>query len=1087
MYKNALKGGIRTAKQAWKFRNELGKLNLDLAKANSDFEQHLCEAATVTTSSTTTTTNNPGPTPAQANCNLEPAWLRSLGRRCQCLRRALTNTKTNNTLTTNARCRLPQRPVLPVDKHFVRHLRAETCHLNTLVSSKQFVKVQKQFYRDYSTVSLGAPLKNSDAPLLGDLCSRYRAILEHTSADVVGEDKEARGAAGDARFIHNCCTRHAEAGGGAGAGGRKMAASKEEFKRLPSNVVPKHYELMLQPDLTAFSFTGKTIVQISVTEPTTSITLNALDISIDSAEFHYECEKLKANCINYSKENETAVLQFTEEIPAGVDGVLYMTFTGELNDKMKGFYRSKYFTASGVERYAGVTQFEATDARRCFPCWDEPAIKATFDITLTVPKDRVALSNMPVLKEDALAGNLKRVRFDRTPIMSTYLVAVVVGEYDYVEGKSEDGVIVRVFTPVGKKEQGQFALEVATKVLPYYKSYFNIAYPLPKMDLIAISDFSAGAMENWGLVTYRETFVLVDPKNTSLMRKQSIALTVGHEIAHQWFGNLVTMEWWTHLWLNEGYASFVEFLCVHHLFPEYDIWTQFVTDMYTRALELDSLKNSHPIEVPVGHPSEIDEIFDEISYNKGASVIRMLHDYIGEDDFRKGMNLYLTRHQYGNTSTEDLWQALQEVSSKNVGAVMSSWTKLKGFPVISVESEQKSETQCLLRLTQSKFTADGSKADKDCIWTVPISVSTAVNPTQIAKTFLLDKPSMEVVLDGVSESDWIKINPGTVGYYRTRYSQPMLDKLLPAVENNVLPPLDRLGLIDDMFAMVQSGQASTVEVLKLVGSYCNENNYTVWTAITNSLANLHVLISHTDLMDDFNAFGRILYEPVAARLGWEPRENENHLDTLLRSLVLSRLVSFRSPEIIEEARKRFRSHVNGTKPLPADLRSACYKAVLQDGNEAIFDEMLTLYRNTDLHEEQDRISRALGCIGDVKLLRRVIDFAMSGEVRAQDSVFVIVAVAVNPHGRDMAWEFFKENHKLLLEQYQSGFLLTRLIKYLIENFASEERAREVEEFFKNNLIPGCERTVSQAVETIRLNAAWLERDLAELTKYLKNE
>lgn len=275
---------------------------------------------------------------------------------------------------------------------------------------------------------------------------------------------------------------------------------------------------------------------MQVIETTTNITLHALDITIDSAEFHYECEKLKPDTINYSKENETASLKFSEEIPAGAAGVLYLTFTGELNDKMKGFYRSKYFTASGEERYAGVTQFEATDARRCFPCWDEPAIKATFDITLTVPKDRVALSNMPVLKEDALPGDLKRIRFDRTPVMSTYLVACVVGEYDYVEGKSEDGVIVRVFTPVGKREQGQFALDVATKVLPYYKSYFNIAYPLPKMDLIAISDFSAGAMENWGLVTYRETFVLVDPKNTSLMRKQSIALTVGHEIAHQWFG-----------------------------------------------------------------------------------------------------------------------------------------------------------------------------------------------------------------------------------------------------------------------------------------------------------------------------------------------------------------------------------------------------------------------------------------------------------------------------------------------------------------------------------------------------------------------
>ncbi|KAG8229240.1 hypothetical protein J437_LFUL007926, partial [Ladona fulva] len=519
----------------------------------------------------------------------------------------------------------------------------------------------------------------------------------------------------------------------------KSCASKEfhtgnmptckPFERLPKSVVPRHYELLLQPNLKTFVFQGRETVNLQVNENTDKIILNSLDLEIRNVEFACgDGRVLKPANVALSADDETLTLTFPEVLPTG-DGKLSISFTGELNDKMKGFYRSKYTSPSGEECYAGVTQFEATDARRCFPCWDEPALKATFDISLRVPKMKVALSNMPVKSErdlsvdeanelvDGAKGGggesendpLREIHFLRTPVMSTYLVAVVVGEFDKVEATSRDGVLVRVYTPVGKAEQGQFALDVAAKVLPYYKDYFQIAYPLPKIDLIAIADFSAGAMENWGLVTYRETCLLVDPENTSAVRKQWIALVVGHELAHQWFGNLVTMEWWTHLWLNEGYASFVEFLCVEHLFPEFDIWTQFVTDTYIRALELDCLKNSHPIEVPVGHPSEIDEIFDDISYNKGASVIRMLHRYIGDEDFRRGMNTYLTRHQYGNTFTEDLWAALEEASNKPVGAVMSTWTKQMGFPTVKVvEQKQEGDNQRRLKVMQHKFCADGS-------------------------------------------------------------------------------------------------------------------------------------------------------------------------------------------------------------------------------------------------------------------------------------------------------------------------------------------------------------------------------------------
>lgn len=363
------------------------------------------------------------------------------------------------------------------------------------------------------------------------------------------------------------------------------------------------------------------------------------------------------------------------------------------------------------------------------------------------------------------------------------------------------------------------------------------------------------------------------------------------------------MEWWTELWLNEGYASFTEFLCVNHLFPEYDIWTQFMTDMHSPALDADCLDNSHPIEVEVNHPAEIDEIFDEISYNKGASVIRMLHNYLGDDDFRKGMNVYLTKHQYKNTITENLWEALEEASGKVVANVMRTWIKQKGFPKVKIVKNVQEENGRRLVLEQTKFTANGS-IDEKSLWMIPLTISTKKSSN--ALTTVMDRKEMEIFIENVTESDWIKINPGTIGFYRTQYPPDMLEKFIPAIKDLTLSPLDRLGLHDDLFALVQNGSNSTVESLKLIDAYrCNDDNFTVWSSIATSLSKLKNLLSHTDLTEKFNAFGRHIFTPLVEKLGWEKiGENESHLETLLRSLVLSKLVSFKCEKTCAEAVKR---------------------------------------------------------------------------------------------------------------------------------------------------------------------------------------
>ncbi|XP_041374476.1 puromycin-sensitive aminopeptidase-like [Gigantopelta aegis] len=863
---------------------------------------------------------------------------------------------------------------------------------------------------------------------------------------------------------------------------------KKPFERLPKDVIPTNYNIRLKPNLKTFTFDGYEEIDIQIKKATSTITLNSADIEIKEAVFQKGGggDSSTKGEITYQKDDEKVVVSFSSALQPGT-GCLKLTFIGELNDKMKGFYRSKYKAADGTDCYAAVTQFEATDARRAFPCWDEPAVKATFDITLVVPKEKVALSNMPVKTESSDKDpDCRVVTYERTPIMSTYLMAFVVGDYDFVEGKDSDGVILRVYTPVGKKEQGQFALDVAIKTLPFYKNYFGIAYPLPKIDLIALADFAAGAMENWGLVTYRETALLVDPEHSSAKIKQWVALVVGHELAHQWFGNLVTMEWWTHLWLNEGFASWIEYLCVDECFPEYDIWTQFVNQDLGRALELDALHNSHPIEVPVGHPSEVDEIFDAISYSKGSSVIRMLHDYIGDKDFRSGMNAYLTKHQYKNAWTEDLWSALEDASKKPVAAMMTTWTKQMGFPVLKVTDSQDGDKRTL-KITQEKFCADGLiPAGCKSKWMVPIGVITPSSPEKPVKTIVLDDASVTVTIDGVKSTDWIKINAGTVGPYRVQYTSSMLDLLIPAIRDQTLPPRDRLGLQSDLFALARAGMVSSVDILKVVEAYANEDNYTVWTDLSQNLSGLALLLQYTDAYDNYKLFAKKLFRTIAKKVGWDAKNDEGHLVAMLRGLVLTKMGRYGDDETVAEARKRFADHVSGTKVLPADLRGPVYTTVLTHGDASDFKKMLELYDKADMMEERDRIGRSLGAVDKEDLIQKVLDFALSDKVRSQDTVFVLCSAGGSVKGRQLIWKFVQKNWTTFHDRYKSGFLLSRLVKSSTENFVTEELAKDVEKFFADHPAPAAERTIQQSCENIRLNARWMERDSAKVKEFLKS-
>jgi puromycin-sensitive aminopeptidase len=811
--------------------------------------------------------------------------------------------------------------------------------------------------------------------------------------------------------------------------------------RLSKNVAPTTYDIQLRPDLENFTFEGIETITLSVLKKTKKITLHSKEIEIITADIEEKKGKIFAK-ISYNSKNETATFTFPKNISSKKTR-LNLVFKGILNDKMRGFYRSRY-SINGKEYHMATTQFEATDARRAFPCFDEPAHKAIFNVSLVVPKGKTAISNtLPVSVLEHEVG-YQIVKFSPTPKMSTYLLAFIVGDFEYLEAKTSRNVRVRVYTVPNKKHQAKFALECAVKTLEFYEKYFDINYPLPVLDMIAIPDFASGAMENWGAITYRESALLVDINNSSTSNKQWVALVIAHEIAHQWFGNLVTMKWWTHLWLNEGFASYIEYLAVDKLFPKWDIWTQFATSDLGVALRLDALKKTHPIEVEVHHPDEIGEIFDEVSYSKGASIIRMIANYLGEENFRNGLRHYLKKHSYKNTETIHLWQAFEKVSKKPVAKIMQNWTSKPGYPVIKAEIKNN-----YLSLTQERFFAN------------PFSKQNNKTKTKWEVPILVD-----------SNNSWTKINIGETGFYRTAYSPELLEKLVTPVLNKTLPEIDRLGIIRDLFALSEAGTISTTHALEFLKAFKNEDNYTVLLELTMGLARLEQLLPKEKTLKNIT---EEIFSPIAQRLGWNKKENEDHTDTLLRSLAISRAGRSGNQKIIKEAQNKFLLVQKEGKISP-DIRGAIYSIIATHGNKKEYELFIKLYKKETLHEEKNRIGSALGDFTNPKILEKVCIFAMSKEVRMQDTVGILSSVGVNPLGRDVWWNFIERNWKTLVSRYgEGGLTLGRAVK-AISGSAEEHHLKSFKKFFANHEAPGAKRSIEQVIERLEGNIAWLKRD-----------
>lgn len=854
-----------------------------------------------------------------------------------------------------------------------------------------------------------------------------------------------------------------------------MDPKKKKSVRLPGHIIPLRYEITLKPDLNAFTFWGEETIYLTSKTAHKEITLHAVELDIESAQIFAKHDDAFAVRISYDEKAETATFVFPRRLPNG-ELRLKLLFRGVLNDKMRGFYRSRY-EVKGKTKNMATTQFESTDARRAFPCFDEPAIKAEFDVSLIVPEDATAISNT-IPSEVAKHGTgYKIIKFERTPKMSTYLLAFIVGDFEHLEKKTKEGTLVRVFTTPGKKHQAAFALDCAIKTLSFFNDYFDIPYPLPVLDLIAIPDFSAGAMENWGAVTYREAALLVDTDHSSAATKQRVAIVIAHELAHQWFGNLVTMEWWTHLWLNEGFASYIEYLATDHLFPEWDIWTQFAYGDLGTAMELDALLTTHPIEVEVHHPSEIAEIFDAVSYSKGASIIRMLADYLGEKDFRDGLRYYLKKHSYQNTATTHLWAAFEKISGKPVSRMMHDWTGRPGYPLVNVSNGTDGFVMEQKRFFSSAISK--KKGDMGEPWFIPISLRSKNKKKQ---QFVLKRRTAHLLAKGDS---WFKVNVGETGFFRTKYPKDIQKLLGAPVRAKELPPIDRLGLIRDTMALSEAGDTSSVEALAFARNYREEEDYTVWAELSAGLNKLRSLIAGEPFEEQYRRFVGALFGPIVQKVGWQKRKHEAHTQILTRSLILAMAGSYGDEAVIARAKKMFAGVSPIRNLIDPDLRGPVYNVTAKWGGIKEYEKLIKLYTSASLHEEKNRLGRALTAFTRKEVLKKALAFSISDAVRKQDATSIIAGIWYNPVGSDLAWDFVKKNWKSLLERYGVGHDLPRLLS-AIEAFRSLEKAKEIRQFFKDHPTPAAARTIEQGIESIYSNVAWLARDRKSIANFLQD-
>ncbi|HXH82583.1 MAG TPA: M1 family metallopeptidase [Candidatus Tectomicrobia bacterium] len=853
--------------------------------------------------------------------------------------------------------------------------------------------------------------------------------------------------------------------------------------RLPRTVVPTRYDLRLEPDLSELTFRGEEIVTVTVNEPVTEIVLNAVELTVDEAVLEPAAGGGRVTATpSVDDALERCRLALAAPVAPGT-WRLHLRFRGTLNDKLRGFYRSSYKDPSGVTRVLAATQFEATDARRAFPCWDEPAFKAVFSVTLAIDPALHAVSNTRIVSETP-GGGRKVVRFADTITMSTYLVAFVVGELEATEPAMVGATPVRVWCVPGKRHLAAFGHEIAVASLAFFEEYYGLPYPGDKLDLLAIPDFAAGAMENLGAITFRETALLVDERAASHAELQRVADVVAHENAHMWFGDLVTMSWWNGIWLNEAFATFMEMLAVDAWKPEWQRWVSFGVSR-AAALAVDGLHATRPIEFPVRAPREADAMFDVLTYEKGASVLRMLEQYLGPAVFREGVRDYLRTHRFGNADTGDLWAALERASRQPIPAVMDGWIFAPGYPLVTATLERDT-----LVLRQQRFTylreplalpeplraqPAGGPAPGPGRWHVPVQVR-VIGAGTVERVLLVEEEVRRPLPAGAQA---VVVNEGGHGFYRVRYEGELRARLLDRLD--ALAPIERFNLVNDTWAVTVAGLASLTDYLDLTARFRGERDKNVWSVLIAAFHALHRIVDQAD-RPRLEALVRDRMTSALADLGWEPRPGEDELTRQLRGDLVRALGTIGNDAGVQaRAAALYAAHEGGAAVDP-NVLPALIAVLAHAGDRERYQAFLERFRTASTPQEEQRYLYALAGFRQPALLEQTLARTVNGEIRTQDAPFVARALLMSVYAREQAWEFVKKQWDAMDRLYPKHGL-RRMAEGVI-GLATPALEADVHRFFAERRIDLGGKTLEQYLEQLRVAVAFRDREGEALRRAL---